>query len=513
MKSKKVVGGIAAAALAATVGTFVYTNRDAMPLMPPLPPGYTGSGSSNVTWTVMPKAFAVVPGQGLAFTSISSYGPQVTLTWNTNTPVTVWGSEYPSGPWSAITNRTGISATVATYESNRFYRLSQTSMRLDRQWTGGFVTCVFGNNEIVFAMQQFQDWSPPYLLTITNGVLTGFPLAGIPPCAPFAGVADVTARRLYTLESGCYYGGTTGPYTVREWMMWGFNGFFTNAAQLASHTAGEFGNTWGDLIRLQSGALVWCWKNDAGYCWQYRSPKGNWHQPICINDIPMAPSIMVLGQHPDGTVFTAIARDSYHNLAIIALREQSGVLQWSSTRYIDCEGEYPEPSLVPDYANNRLIINRQTDPYFGWKWGEAWLTIKGSCMQSAFFYSENSVLESNLLPETNPPDIPLESYMINMSEPVAPHSATLADGKLWLIRQEINPDNLNFNLVCAVPWDDYIGWETGSKVFLYHAAPCATCRGLSRNWLRSYRNSDPNPTRLVFSNDDERGESTIFELR
>lgn len=451
-------------------------------------------------------AFAV-PGLGVTI-RISVTEADITIAWNTNGVFVVDAGPTPSGPWTAV-GKFQTPAVFPNLVSNSFYRIYQSPVKLERYWLGDpiwFTLC--GNNDVVTALQD-AHWSSAhdYLWTLTNGVLTAFPLhtPGMPPCAPFASAIDVASARYFTLEGNCYYGVSTGPYVVREWQLVGKGGLWTNAHQLNSFSDGEFGNSWGDLLRLQSGALVWCWKSDQGYCWRYRSPAGVWQQKLCRSDIPMGPTIMVMGQHPDGTVYTAITRDTYHTFALVALREQGGQMNFSSLRYIPCEGEFPDPSIVPDYRDDRLIVNRNVDPYFAWQWGEAWQTIKGSDMQSAFVYSENAILQSTHLPAGNVATANAQ----NMNEPVNAHGATFANGKLWLFRQEFQPREWRFNAVYATPWE---GDHWGDRIFLYRAPDCDNCRGLALNSLRSFRNTDTDPKRIIFSNVNEDGETEIFEL-
>lgn len=452
-------------------------------------------------------ATAIVPGPGLSITNIDARMDSVELSWTPPGQYTLHGGPTAAGPWSAISNVTGGSIVITRFESNLFYRLSQPTLKLERYYVGGNVWFTFvGDNNISFFIPDL-DWTqgPDFLMTLTNGILTGFPLYDIPPCAPFAAAVDIPRAIFYTLEGGCYYGPTTGPYVVRDWQLYGQDGFYTNAVETTNYTAGGFGDSWGDLLRLDSGALIWCRKSEQGYHWHYRSVAGVW-QEIFRTDIPMGPTIMAMGQHPDGTIYTAITRDAYHHLALVAIKEQNNQVAFSSLHYIHCEGEWPEPSLVPDHANNRLILSRNVDPYFPWHWQEWVAIVKGSDMMSAFIYSENSILESAHIPASN---VRTENAQ-NMNEPVNPHAAVMANGKLWLIRQEFNPREWQFNLTYAAPWEND---HWGDRTFLYRAADCNYCRGKSQNGLMNYRNLDPNPTRLMFGNYDEKSEYYIFELK
>lgn len=469
-----------------------------------------GLESATLAPVVADAVVAIVPWAGLRL-DIELTDGEVILSWNSNGVWTVSSGPNPSGPWSAITNASSPVA-IARLGTNGFYRLSQSSLKVTRHSLEPYGLGPFcGDNQIAF-MGADLPWTisaTDDLLILTNGVLYPIPLTapGLQYCPPIGMVVDVPSRQLFTVNANCLYGPRTGPYTFRSWVLSGSEGYFENAQPVTGQNFGAFGDNWGDMIRLQSGAIALCWKAAFGYCFKYRDAQGQWQPDFCLTNIQMASSKMTLGQHPDGTVMGFIIRDGQAGvMAQPVFKEQGGNLVWQATLWqLEMEGEIPVVTAVPDYANNQLLVSRNCEPWYGFAWGEAWGTVKGSVMRTAFMDSADDFVDSPRLPDS----VAVPGSEANYNEPVNSHAAVIASGKLWLIRQEFAPQSFNFSLVYATAWE---GDRWGDKHFLYQTPRCDNCRGLARNWLTSYRNSDPNPTRLMFANLDENGKTVIFEL-
>ena len=473
-----------------------------------------------------------VPGDGLRL-GIEPKPDHLVLTWNSNGNYTVNGSLYPDGPWSAITNASSpvaipYPAPLENYGSNRFYRLSQSNVKLDRYWMGAGVPIAapVGNNDIAIASADFHWSQQDYLFVLTNGYFAGFPLTapGLTPCAPLAMALDTDIWRLFTVESECFHGWGTGPYKLWTWQLVG-EGIFNDAQPIASETfGGQLGTTWGDMIRLRSGAIIAVWKDPdstKNYCFRYRTPAGQWQPIWCASNVEQRSSTAKLAQHPNGTIFCFITRDGLHPIPTVVFREANNNLVHISTLQspMHQEGEWSKVTAEADPANNRLIVTRTADPHIFVRAGEAWLTVKGSCIRSAYWYSETNLVESPTFPASwtntaggslDGPKHPVNHQEVFIfSEPINNHATALVGGKLWLIKQEFNPQESRFNNVYAQTLENNV-W--GERHYLYRAADCNNCRGLASNWLVGFHNSDPNPSRILFSNLDENGEATLFEL-
>lgn len=482
-----------------------------------------------ITQTPAPiTAFAFeVPTNRLAITGIRESEGGLTIGWNGGEAV-VNGSLYPNGPWSAITRSHSpveipFPAPLENYGSNRNYRVSQSSIVMDRYYMGGrSITPPSGNNDVVIAATDNEWWEQDYLFALTNGVFTGFPLIapGITPCAPLTMALDTDTWRLFTVESQCYNGWSGGPYKLWEWQLVGNDGFFNDAEPIKSEViGGDFlRSTWGDMIRLKSGGIVACWKDvDAArnYCFAYRNPAGQWQTIICRPEVEQRSSTMTLGQHPNGDVYCFVTRDGIWPIPAVIFREVNNQLVWISTqqdRFYQ-EGEWSKTVAEPDPSNNRLMVTRTHDPHIFWRRGEAHLTVKGSCLRTAYWYGETNVAESPTFPNTltnatGPHPVNHQEVFIFV-EPVNQLATALVGGKLWVIKQEFNPNEEKFNLVYAQPLENNV-W--GERHYLYRAQDCDTCRGRSKNWITSYRNSAEIPTRVLFSNLNEEGEAELFEL-
>lgn len=475
----------------------------------------------------------VVPTNPLSITSIRESEGGITVSWNGGESI-VNGSLYPNGPWSAITRshspaEVPLPAPLENYGSNRFYRVSQSGIVMDQYFMGGVsLTPPVGDNDVAIAATDNDYWNQDYLFALTNGTFTGFPLiaSGITPCAPLRMAIDTSTWQLFTIESQCYNGWAGGPYKLWMWQLVGSDGLFTDAEPIGSEViGGDFlRSTWGDMIRLKSGGIVACWKDvDASrnYCFAYRNPAGQWQPIICRPEVAQRSSTMHLGQHPDGSVYCFIVRDGLWPIPAVIFKEVGDQLVWVSTqqdRFYQ-EGEWAKVSTDADPANNRLIATRSVDPHIFFRRGEAWLTVKGACIRSAYWYGETNVVESPTFPASvtntsggNPdgPKSPANHQEVFIfSEPVNDHATVLVGGKLWLIKQEFNPNEEKFNLVYAQPLENNV-W--GERHYLYRAQDCENCRGLARNWLTSYRNSAVNPTRILFMNANEDGEAELYEL-
>lgn len=471
-----------------------------------------------------------VPGPGPSFTGIVATASNLLMSWNNNTGYTVNGSLYPNGPWSAITNANSpvavpYPAPLLNYGSNRNYRLSLSTVGLDRYYMGGLsFAAPVGNNDIAIAAND-NHWSQQdYFFTLTNGVFTGFPInaPGITPCGPLAMAIDTARWQLYTVESECYHGWSSGPYKLWTWQLTGTEGLFTDAEPVKSEVFGgaDLGSTWGDMIRLESGGIVACWKApDAtkNYCFAYRNPAGQWQPIICRPEVEQRSSTVTLGQHPNGDVYAFVTRDGLHPIPTVIFKEIGGRLVWQSTQQdrFRQEGEWSKTQVDPDPANNRLIVSRTFDPHIFFRAGEAWLTVKGSCMRSAYWYNETTVAESPTFPNTYTNSSNGSIHPVNQQEvfifvePINHLATALVDGKLWVIKQEFNPNEERFNLVYAQPLENNV-W--GERHYLYRAPDCDNCRGRASNWLTRYRNVDPNPKRVFFGNVNEEGEAELFEL-
>lgn len=472
-------------------------------------------------------AFAFdVPTNQLAITGIRESEGGITISWFGGEAV-VNGSLYPNGPWSAITRshspvEVPYPAPLLNYPSNRFYRVSQSSISMEQFFMGGLsLTAPVGNNDVVIASTD-NHWSEQdYLFTLTNGVFTGFPLIapGITPCAPLTMAVDTDTWQLFTVESQCYNGWAGGPYKLWTWQLVGGDGFFTDAEPIKSEIiGGDFlRSTYGDMIRLKSGGIVVCWKDvdsAKNYCFAYRNPAGLWQPIICRPEVEQRSSTMTLGQHPNGDVYCFITRDGLHPIPTVIFREVEHKLVWLSTQErMMQEGEWSKTTTQADPANNRLIVTRTHDPHIFFRAGEAWQTVKGSCMRSAYWYNETTVAESPTFPNTltNSGGIhPVNHQEVFIfAEPVNALATSLVNGKLWVIKQEFNPNEERFNLVYAQPLENNV-W--GERHYLYRAQDCDTCRGLAKNWLVGYRNSADHPTRILFGNLNEEGEAELFEL-
>lgn len=481
--------------------------------LPPLP-SETMKLASTAAIKSIPATVVIPPVAGDRITNIHVTDSTVTLSWVSNNNYTVDGGPYFDGPWSAITNLTARFAVIPRYESNKFYRLNKSAVEIKKTVIGHDVGPFVGNNDISFLINDI-DWSVSMsddLVVITNDVITRFPIttAGMFPCVPLSAAVDVEGKRFYTVEGSCYYGPMTGPYTFREWELLGDNGYFTNIVALNQSTFGAFIDKWGDMIRLQSGGIVVQWKSDTkGYCFKYRSPSGVWYDDICV-DIAAYASLMTIGQHPDGTVCGFIIRDSVYMIATVFLFEhEEGLTIYSvNENLLAQEGEMAPVVAVPDHHNGILFASRCKDPYYFWKTGESADNQfrKGSSFGVAAFGNDHIPTESPLSPD---------SYVRNelkqhFSEPISSHAAVLANGKLWIIRQEYNPMTENFDLVYAQP---YFNGSWGERFFISQSQAHPNYRGGAVNRLTSYRNSSQQPNRILFLNKDSEGKTSVFEIK
>lgn len=287
--------------------------------------------------------------------------------------------------------------------------------------------------------------------------------------------------------------GSTAPFTLRTYA-WG------PPATLLDETVvgGEFGDTTGDMLRLEDGSLVACWRgNSTGYSFRYRTPAGIWQAPVYLTNIQMKSSLMKLVQHPDGSIWCFITRDGLWPMPVIhfSVVNQNLAVDWQDETLLQQQGELSPMSIFSDKANNRIIVGRAVPPFHFFYNNPDTDTYRiGASFGFAFIKDRTSVVESPPYPGTT---YPLE----NMQEAISPSSSCLSSDGLYTLRQQWNQASNSFDSVCLLPYTS----DWGQSTPFYHTPPSDNQRGGAKNFLTTFYGDT-----VRFLNSDETGQLCVF---
>jgi hypothetical protein len=273
-----------------------------------------------------------------------------------------------------------------------------------------------------------------------------------------------SAVDLWTLSCDVSLG---GHLLVRQYKL---NGSPTSSATLISaKSLGDSGSKGKAMIRLQSGAILAAWNEEAwgstasnlttGFV--YRSAAGNWSilSPVTIQNSGggnIVMSQMTMAQHPaDGSIWGFIKRDSFTQISALHFTEgPSGIsLDWINPNFITQttdgnngpEGEFPFLAAAADPTRNSILLAYQsyqdqavfTDPLYG--------------SMNSIFLKQAYATVAQIGVDGSKIFIPFQTYMERCEQF---GMAVLSDGTIWLSYQPINSGSLTWNEVYASKYEN-----------------------------------------------------------
>lgn len=238
----------------------------------------------------------------------------------------------------------------------------------------------------------------------------------------------------------------------------------TSATLISTQSLGDTYSYAMSLIRLQSGALVVSWSDQAttytgdliaGYA--YRSPTGTW---IAKTPATLASSggvhvgwntRMRLAQHPaDGSVWMLVKEDTSSAIEALHFTEAANdfILDWINAGFITQatdgdngpETEFPFLAAAADPTRNAILLAYQSRPY-----QFVFIDPLYGSMNSIFLKQSYATI-AQISANGSKSFIPYQTYMERATQF---GMSVLSDGTIWLAYLPINSQTLTWNEIFA----------------------------------------------------------------
>jgi Ig-like domain-containing protein/SdrD B-like protein len=281
--------------------------------------------------------------------------------------------------------------------------------------------------------------SPSYLQIETDYVLT-------------------SATELWTLSCDA----NSGKLLVSQYQLSGSPP--TSATLLSTQSLGDTSSYAMSMIRLQSGALVVSWSDQAtaytgdliaGYA--YRSPTGTWivHPPVTLASSGGVnqgwKTRMIMAQHPaDSSVWMFVKEDTSSAIEALHFTETTSDFgfDWLNSLYITQaadgdngpETEFPFLAAAPDPTRNAILLAYQSRPY------QIVFIDPLYGISNSIFLKQAYATVAQISADASKTFIPFQTYMERASQF---GMSVLSDGTIWLAYLPINSQSLTWNEVYA----------------------------------------------------------------
>lgn len=246
----------------------------------------------------------------------------------------------------------------------------------------------------------------------------------------------------FTSRSDLWALSGSGPVYLRHYAFVG-SPLATTATLVSEQALGDADSRSGDLIRLQSGALVAVWHQQGvagpdGLSVGYLSPSGTWSQLPELTFMSTASSKQILVQHPaDGSIWLFNDPDAWASTGAVHLTESpSGLsVDWTNDRYLSRNalgpvgpsGENPDLAVAADPQAGTIDLAFESDDYR--------------------YFSDSPIVKGayvtvSRVPATGPCSfVVLPTYV----ERITALSLSVVGGNLWLGYRPVDPATLTWD--------------------------------------------------------------------